>query len=105
MTLREAIEKAEHELEDYRRRGDNSKLHEILAALDPDSEVGNPNVDSVINTLARMLSHTLSEVETRQGMTVEVIARIFYARGLWTGRRVEQLLEAKHPNGQEGLRK
>jgi len=48
MTLREAIEKAEHELEDYRRRGDNSKLHEILAALDPDSEVGNPNVDSVI---------------------------------------------------------
>jgi hypothetical protein len=104
MTLREVIQKAKHEQDKAckeRSPQEAREIREVFEALDPDSEMGNPNVDSAINALVHDFYLALGDVETRQLLTVDVLARKWAVTWFRIGRRAEQLMQGKHPNGRE----
>ncbi len=92
MTLREAIIKANQELEAARMEPVPAKTTEIFEALD---------AEPVVDALARSLYLSMAEVAVRRPEMVNVIARQYLAIGIWMGRRAKELMtEKKQTNGQ-----
>jgi hypothetical protein len=86
MTLRDAIVRANQELDAARLEQLPTKTTDIFEALDD---------EPVVDALARSLFFSLAELVTRRPEMVNVIARQYLAIGIWIGSRAKELLDEK----------
>jgi hypothetical protein len=91
MTLRDALIKANQELEAARMEPVPAKTNEIFEALD---------AEPVVDALARSLYLSMAEIAVRRPEMVNVIARQYLAIGIWLGRRAGELQATSKTNGQ-----
>ena len=95
VTLREALIKANEELEAARLEQVPTKTTEIFEAL---------GAEPLVDALARQLYLSMAEVVTRRPEMVNAIARQYLAIGIWLGRRANELLaeppKKRKTNGQ-----